>query len=583
MTLRPSAAALLLLLAVPAWARALAPAARAADSLAARVTALADEYVREFVARFPEEAEGNGMTIARHDGLTDNSLAARREWEARQDAWAAELARIDGGALWGRPEWVTHGMLREQLEAARGRRVCRRELWPVSHMNGWHANLAELAGTQPVGTPELRAQALARWRRVPRFLDTEVANLREGVRLGYTTPRRNVELVIGQLDALLATPAEESPFFDPARRDSAPEFRAAWRALLEREVAPAVRRYRDYLRDEYRGAAREAVGVSANRDGAACYRASFRGFTTLDRAPEETAALGRARVERNLAEAREVARAAYGTDDVLAVLDRIRADSARRFRGRDDLMAFAQGAVERAAAAAPGWFRTVPRARVEIVPHPAFLERSASDQYAPAAEDGSRPATYRINLYEPERKSRANAEITAFHETYPGHHLQISAAQELPGAHDVTGLVSSGAFVEGWARYAEALAEEMGLYTDPAARVTRRIWPARGMVVDPGIHVMGWTREQAVRYLMETGRGRESAETMVDRIAVLPGQLTAYDTGGLEFFALRERAERELGPAFDVRDFHDAVLGHGTITLPMLREAVDRWIASKKR
>jgi uncharacterized protein (DUF885 family) len=220
---------------------------------------------------------------------------------------------------------------------------------------------------------------------------------------------------------------------------------------------------------------------------------------------------------------------------------------------------------------------------VEIVPHPAFLERSASDQYAPAAEDGSRPATYRINLYQPERTSRAGAEITAFHETYPGHHLQISAAQELPGAHDVTGLVSSGAFVEGWARYAEALAEEMGLYTDPAARVTRRIWPARGMVVDPGIHVMGWTREQAVRYLMEAGRDRQSSETMVDRIAVLPGQLTAYDTGGLEIFALRERAERELGPAFDVRDFHDAVLGHGTITLPMLREAVDRWIASKKR
>ncbi|HEU0079583.1 MAG TPA: hypothetical protein VFQ76_18135 [Longimicrobiaceae bacterium] len=134
---------------------------RSADSLAARVTALADEYVREFVARFPEDAEGSGMTIARHDGLTDNSLAARREWEARQDAWAAELARIDGGARWGRPEWVTHGMLREQLEAERGRRVCRRELWPVSQLNGWQAGLAELAGTQPVGTAELRAQALA--------------------------------------------------------------------------------------------------------------------------------------------------------------------------------------------------------------------------------------------------------------------------------------------------------------------------------------------------------------------------------------------------------------------------------------
>jgi uncharacterized protein (DUF885 family) len=582
MSLRPAAVTLLVLLTLPAGARAQAPTARSADSLAARVTALADEYVREFVARFPEDAEGNGMTIARHDGLTDNTLAARRAWEARQDAWAAELARIDGGALWERPEWVTFGMLRETLESARGRRVCRQELWPVSQMFGWHASFAELAGTQPVGTAELRAQALARWRRLPRYLDTEVANLREGVRLGYTTPRRNVELVVGQLDALLAMPVEESPFYGPARRDSTPEFRAAWRALLEREVAPAVRRYRDYLRDEYRGAAREAPGVSANRDGAACYRAAFRGYTTLDRAPEETAALGRARVARNRTEVEEIGRAAYGTADVPTILARLAADSSGRFGSRDELMAFARDAVARGRAAAPRWFRALPRAEVEVQPHPAFLEQSASDQYSPAAEDGSRPATYRINLYQPERKARATAEVTAFHETYPGHHLQIAAAQELPGAHDVGSLVSSGAFVEGWARYSEALAEEMGLYTVPAARITRRMWPARGMVVDPGIHVLGWTREQAVRYIMESGRSRRDAENMVDRIAVLPGQLTAYDTGGLEIFALRERAERELGPRFDVRDFHDAVLGHGAVTLPMLREAVDRWIVSRK-
>ena len=582
MPLRPAAAALLLVLALPSAGLAQAPSARSADSLAARVTALADEYVREFVARFPERAEGSGMSIARHDGLSDNSLAAGREWDAREDAWAAATARMDGGALWGRPEWVTFGMLREALEAARGRRVCRQELWPVSQLTGWQADFAELAGTQPVGTPELRGQALARWRKVPRYLDTEVANLREGVRLGYTTPRRNVELVIGQLDALLATPTEESPFYAPARRDSAPEFRAAWRSLLETELAPAVRRYRDYLRDEYRAAARQAAGVSANPDGAACYRALFRGYTTLNRAPEETAELGRARVARNRADAEALGREAYGSGDLQAVLARIRADSSTRFGIRDELLAFSRDAVARGRAAAPRWFRTLPRAEVEIQPHPAFLERSASDQYSPAAEDGSRPAVYRINLYRPERKPRATAEVTAFHETYPGHHLQIALAQELPGAHGLASLVFSGAFVEGWARYSEALAEEMGLYTVPGARITRRIWPARGMVVDPGIHVMGWTREQAVAYIMEAGRGREEAESMVDRVAVLPGQLTAYDTGGLEIFALRERAERELGAKFDVRDFHDAVLGRGAVTLPMLREAVDRWIASRK-
>ena len=170
------------------------------------------------------------------------------------------------------------------------------------------------------------------------------------------------------------------------------------------------------------------------------------------------------------------------------------------------------------------------------------------------------------------------------HETYPGHHVQIALSQERPESHALTRLVHTGAFVEGWARYAEALAEEMGLYASDFARIERRAWPAHGMVVDPGIHVFGWTREQAVQYVFSTGRGtRRWAEALVDRIIAWPGQLTSYDTGGLEFFALREKAQRELGSSFDIRRFHDAVLSRGAITLPMLRQVVDEWIASEKR
>lgn len=567
---------------------ACAPAAREAAPTrhpasadgAAQVTALADEFVAAYVAAAPEQAEQWGFPLERHDGLSDNSLAAVRAWQAREDAWAARLARIDGAALRGRPEWVTYGMLRERIDASRAARVCRGELWPVSQMSGWQVDFATIARLQPVGTPALRQQALARWRRVPAYLENEIANLREGMRLGYTTPRRNVELVMEQLDALLAMQVEQSPFFSPAQRDSADGFRAAWAALLRDQLMPAAARYRAFLANEYRPAAREAVGVGALPQGRACYQASFRLYTTLDRAPEETYSLGQARVARNQAEVVEIGRRAWGTGEMDSIRARVRA--APGFATRDQMLAFANDALVRGKAAVPLAFRATPAAPVVIEAHPAFLEATASDQYFPAAEDGSRPAQYRINLGKFTSTTRAQAEITAFHETYPGHHLQIALAQEA-AAHPVARLTSSGSYLEGWARYAEALAEEMGLYTSDEARVGRRLWPARGMVIDPGIHLFGWTRQQAVDYILVSGRmGPHEAAALVDRVVAWPGQLTAYDTGALEFFALRQQAERELGSRFDLREFHDVLLRHGAVTLPMLRESVAAWIAEQR-
>jgi uncharacterized protein (DUF885 family) len=567
------------LLALAGAAPALPAQSSPADD-AARVTALADAYVASFLAAFPEEAEMSGFTLERHDGLTDNGPAALAAWRAREDAWLATLASIDGARLRGRPEWITYGMLRERLQASRASRVCRGELWAVNQMSGWQVSVSTLGQVQPVGTPALREQALARWGQLPRYVDNEIAWLREGVRLGYTTPKPNVRLVIRQLDAVLASPAEASPLYGPAQRDSTPEFRAAWDVLVRDGLLPAVRRYRDYLANEYLPAARESLGVGALPDGRACYQAAFRAYTTLDRAPEETFRLGQARVARNVEEVREIGRQAYGTADLDSIRVRARGE---RFADREALLAFSREAVERGRAQVPRWFRTVPRAPVVVEPHPAFLEATASDQYFPAAEDGSRPAQYRINLGAPGEKTRAGAEITAYHEAYPGHHLQVAIAQELPGAHPVSRLVGSGSYVEGWARYAEALAEEMGLYTGEGPRVDRRLWPARGMVVDPGIHLFGWTREQAVEYIVAAGRfDRAFSEALVDRIVAWPGQLTAYDTGGLEIFALREEAERALGDRFDLREFHDVVLRNGAVTLPMLRESVEAWIAEKR-
>jgi uncharacterized protein (DUF885 family) len=553
------------------------------DRIAAQVTRLADAYVAEFVTRFPDHAELSGLAVARRDALTDNSLEALRNWQALEDRWAEEIEPLDAAVLRGRPEWITLGFLEEAIESSRRQRVCRYELWPINQLSGWQARMAQLAAVQLVGTETARAEALARWAQLPRYLDTEIRNLREGVRRSYTTPKHNVQLVIEQLDDLLVKPAEQWPFYGPAERDKSVAFQSAWKKLLTERIAPAIERYRAYLRDEYLAKAREPIAITAHPQGEACYQASFRAYTTIERPGAETFALGREQVERNLAAALDIGRKSLRAGDLKTLVARINEDPANRFQSREQLLAFARESVARARKPLSQWFTRVPRADITVEPYPSFLEREANDGYWPAAEDGSRPAMYRIALYRFAATTRSNAEVTAFHEAYPGHHLQIGLALERPAAHTITRLVGNSAFAEGWARYAEALSEEMGLYSSDYARANRRLWPARGMVVDPGIHLFGWTREQATAFILESGRfPPETSAAAIDRIAVWPAQLTAYDTGSLEFFALREQAMAALGERFDIREFHDVVLGSGTVTLPMLREQVRIWLESKK-
>ena len=562
----------------------LAAAGAEADRVAAAVTRLADAYVAEFMARFPDQAELGGLTIERHDTLSDNSLDALRAWQSLEDGWAREINSLDAAVLRGRPEWTTLGFLQEAVESSRRTRVCRNELWPVNHLSGWQPYMAQLASVQPVGTDTARAEALTRWAQLPKYLDTEVRNLEEGARQAYSSPKSVVMLVIKQLDTLLASPVEQWPFYGPAERDKSPAFQAEWKKLLSEQVKPAIERYRAYLQGTYLAKAREAIAITANPDGEACYQASFRAYTTIERPAAETFELGRKRVEKNLAEALEIGRESLGTTDLKSLVARINDDRANHFASREELLEFATDGVSRSRKRLPEFFTRLPRADVSVEPYPAFLERDANDSYWPAAEDGSRPAKYMITLFHFADTTRSNAEITAFHEAYPGHHLQLGLARERPAAHAITRLVGNSGFAEGWARYAEALAEEMGLYTSDYARANRRLWPARGMVVDPGIHLFGWTREQATAFMADSGRftPEESAAT-VDRIAMWPGQLTAYDTGALEFFALREQAEQALGNRFDIREFHDTLLESGTVTLPMLREQVRAWLESKER
>jgi uncharacterized protein (DUF885 family) len=217
-----------------------------------------------------------------------------------------------------------------------------------------------------------------------------------------------------------------------------------------------------------------------------------------------------------------------------------------------------------------------------VEPFPAFQRGTGGSSRYESSVDPAKPAYYRINSETWAEETRGSAEITAVHEGYPGHHMQIAIANAL-GTSRFANLIGNSAFVEGWGRYAEMLAEEAGIYQTDYALMTRRLWPARGMVVDPGIHLMGWTREQAVSFMQESGRFTlADDEDAVDRIAVWPGQLTAYDSGGLEIMALRREAEAALGKRFDIREFHQRVLENGPVPLPRLRSNVQAWIAMEK-
>jgi len=558
------------------------------DSLAGRVRRLVDSYVAAYFERHPDEATLAGAAGVRHDRWPDNSPQGIAHWWLRENAWLAELEATHAESLAGRPEWTAAGIMRDALEGSVGTRLCRFELWNVSHTNGgWVPMVTSLAAAQPVGTPAARSQALARWRAIPRYIATETANQREGLRIGYTAPQGNVRIVLTQLDTLLATPLEQSPLSHPARRDSTPAFRSALARAIEREIVPAMRRYRDFLAHEYLPRARATLGVSSNPHGEECYRASIRATTGLELSVDSIHRLGLATVAELEDAMRRIAERSLGTSDIATLLQRLRSDPGATFGSREEMIAAATAALERARGAMPRWFGTLPRAPVVVRPYAAYRERQSVGEWDPPAEDGTRPGVYLLSTYDPAHKSRADLEPLTFHETIPGHHLQGAIALERGAALPaIARYFWSPGFGEGWAEYAEQLADEMGLYSSDTARlgaIADITLSAALLVVDTGINAFGWTREQGIAYIRDhTQVPRLRAEVPVDRYPVWPAQGLAYALGRLEIRRLRAAAESALGGRFDIRTFHDRLLEDGAVPLPMLREKIERWIAAAR-
>lgn len=551
------------------------------------VTELADRYVAEWVETFPDQATRFGVANAPHHRLPDRSPDAIARWEAFEDSLLSALERVDVSQLReGHASRITHGFLHTILRNTIDFRACRMEWWNVSPTwTGWMSTLASLAEIQPVATHEEQAAAFGRFSSLPRYVQWEILHLRRGLREGYSAPRTNVEAVIRQADALLASPVEESPWVVMAANTNL-EFRDQMVWIDTSAIRPAIREYRDFLQLEYLPAARTAVGVSANPNGEACYRAAIRYHATVEMTPEAVHQVGLDQMAVIRAEMEAIAERMFGSPDIPAALGALRSDPAYLMGNREATLVLARDAVARSKAAAPEWFGILPRSDVVVEPVPAFAEASAPGAfYNPPAEDGSRPGRYSINLYEAETKPRAGIEATAFHEAFPGHHLQIAIAQEREGLHPIQRYLYLSGFGEGWALYTERLSDEMGLYSADVDRfglLSNEALRAARLVVDAGMHALGWTRAQAIEYMLaNTAESRASVTAEVDRYIAVPGQATAYMLGSLEIARLRAEVQEALGERFDIREFHDRILEDGSVPLSMLREKIERWVAGR--
>ncbi|MEP1469648.1 MAG: DUF885 domain-containing protein [Halieaceae bacterium] len=546
--------------------------------------ALADEVVAASMARYPQWATFLGQEDARHDQLFDNSLSALDAWQAKEDGWLARLTAMQPPETVGSRDWVTYGILRQELESAAATRICRNELWHASTETSWHTNLPFVFKVQPIATKQQRQLALTRLSAVPAFIDTEIENLKRGLALGFSSPRVTVTKVPEQVRSLIK---EDSIFLSPGKRSDDQDFEDAVQEIYNEDIVPALRRYATFIEGFYLQAARENLSVAGNPDGAKCYPTLIHSFSTIKLEPEIIHQLGLQQVALIREDMQNSIDKHFGGGSIENFLRRANADPEFTYSSEEEVLDYSVSALASAKSAMAEAFGRLPVADVEVQPYPDFAE-SGIGEYWPPSKDGSRPGTFYIAVKNPQTRSRATAISTLYHETYPGHHLQKAIAIELgEQVHDAARYFGNSGFTEGWALYAERLADELGLYNNPIdyfGMLSEQGARAARLVIDTGLHTKNWSRQKAIDYMKSnTAWSAGDIENDIDRYISNPGQATSYMLGMLEIKRLRELAEDELGKDFDRRAFHDRVVGFGGVTLPMLNTSIVQWIAQNQR
>ena len=529
------------------------------------------------------------------DYLTDEHLAASKADNAEN---LAKLAEIDRSKLSPTDQLAYDVFAYNQQREREGYApaiLAASEVRPVNHFSGFHTfypNFASGQSAAPFKTVEDYENNLKRHEDYIAITDRAIGKFREGMETGVYETKLTIGNVVSQLDTQLAMPVEESPFFMPVK-NFPEEFSAEEKARLTAEYTAATEeiyaaheRMRDFLRDEYMAVARDSVGLSQMKGGAELYRHMVEGTTTLPLEPDYLHELGLSEVAR-IKNGLEQIKQEVGFEGTLnEFFDYVRTDEQFKPESREALTQSYYDIGEQVDEKIGEYFSLVPKTPLEIKPYEEYREKfEAGGSYNSGAPDGSRPGTFYFNAYDlPSRLTTGNVTLY-LHEGAPGHHFQISLAQENTDLPAFMRFGGNTAYVEGWALYSETLGYEMGFFDDPWNRYgTLQDEQLRAMrlVVDTGLHAKGWTREQAIDFMLEnSGMTRTEVVAEVERYIAIPSQALAYKVGAIKIQELRKRAEDQLGEDFDIREFHAEVLDTGSLPMPVLENKIDRWIASK--
>lgn len=552
-------------------------AATGATAGGEEVRRLADDFDAWQMTTNPTWAHMIG-DYAHADRYEDASRAAEDEQvaAAREFAQRARAIPDEGLELQDR---ITRDMVAFDADSQADVAATRMAELSANPVFGIQSDLQVTIPMLALPTVEVAEAMVDKYRGIGRHLRDLAERHREGVASGRTPAAFAVAGVVEQVDQWLALPLEDDPLLATG---TAPEgldvdtWRTALRTAVEEDVRPGLARYRDVLRDEVAPHARsdEQVGLVHLPDGPATYATLLAHHTTTAMSAQEIHDVGRAQIAALDEEYRRLGGEVFGIKDPVAIRERLRTDPQGRHTSSEDIVAASEAAFAKARAAMPQWFDRLPQADCVV----QATEHGAAAYYYPPADDGSRPGTFYVNTSPPSRWGRHEMEALAYHEGIPGHHLQLAIAVELTGLPDYRRHVNFTAYAEGWGLYTERLADEMGLYSGPLERLgmlTMDSMRACRLVVDTGMHALGWSRQQAVDYMAEhCAMALEGVRAEIDRYATYPAQACSYMIGRLELLRIRREAQQRQGDAFDIRQFHNAVLDSGSLPLAVLDTVV---------
>jgi len=528
-----------------------------------------------------------------NDQVSDVSAKAVRADLETSKRFLKRFEAIDPAGFSDQEKLNRSLMLRDLRNGVAGARFNSWQM-PVNQMSGIHLGAAQFPSMLTFESVKDYDDYVTRLGKFPRVMDDTIANMRKGMSARLMPPRFLLEKVAEQAGGIATTAPEQSPFAAPLSKfpeslsdADKTRIRRDVLAAIQTKIIPAYQRFEQFVRAEYAPKGRTDVGVWALPDGKDRYAYQVRNMTTTELTPEEIHEIGVREVARIEAEMLQIAQK-LGYSDLPSFNKAIEANPDLKAKSREFILAQYRRFTEQMYARLPELFGRLPKAKLEVVPVEPFREKEAAGaSYDTGSPDGARPGRVYVNTYEATSRKTLSNESTAYHEGVPGHHMQLSIQQELPELPPFRQQGGYTAFIEGWALYSERLGKEVGFYQDPYSdygRLNDEMLRAIRLVVDTGLHSKKWTREDVVKYFRDHSAIDEveiQAET--DRYIVWPGQALGYKIGQLKILELRERAQRELGAKFDIRAFHDQVLGAGALPLQELEERIDAWIGRVKR